>query len=312
MNNCYDGKMTKPSLGSLGKLITRTTAPLGVATMLLLNSVGFADTVCKNFYPDDGPYYRKDFAPASPANSNDPSQFKFVSYNVNLFKNLKGLQNDFATIQDLRDADFVNFQEASGMIGGPSNFVEPFAKALSMNYVFAPAMTLWGEDYGNAVMSRWPIVSVRKTILPPSGSEKCNHRIAVETIIQVGSRRILVTSIHLSTRFPDSLTGGDKLRVQQFKAGLQSVAEQTEYPAFISGDLNSFVPAGLSGIIDLATQFGFTNARPDPGITYPLFHFDLDHAFARGFTVVESGIISRARGSDHYPIWTVLRLDNQN
>lgn len=278
---------------------------LGLAIIVLSGVSAKADQ-CPNFYPPNGPFYGGQFAPpARPAQN--PAHLKFVSYNVALFADAEGVYRDLSTLPSLKDADFILLQEASGKEGGPTNDVEVLAQRLHMNYVFAPAMTLWGKDYGNAILSRWPLRSVKKVLLPLSDSEKCNQRIALGVVATIGQRMLQVFSVHLSTRFSDSILGGDRMRALQLKPAIEFM-NSTRMPAFFSGDLNTFRESGWSHILEMASSVQFIDVHTTQGPTFKKHGFELDHALARGFVHRQDGTETGAVGSDHFPIWSILDL----
>ena len=214
---------------------------------------------------------------------------------------------DLETIPELQNADFINLQEAIGSRGGINgNTVETIAKRLKMNYVFAPGCVLMGNDYGNAILSRWPISDFRKTLLPRS--DHLNQRIALGATASLNGRIIQVYSIHLSVLFKDSATN-DNGRTQQVETALDAIDQLPKFPTFLSGDFNGVNPISKKRINFLFEQRSFT-AAPDKGWTIKTNHFTLDHAFVRDLHVVENGIAYTAQGSDHVPIWSWVKLTN--
>jgi endonuclease/exonuclease/phosphatase family metal-dependent hydrolase len=258
---------------------------------------------CDNIYPSDGPfYYMPSSKPPAPVHKD---RLLFVSYNVNFNGNEKGLITDFNTIQQFKDADFILLQEITGTIGGAKNFAETLAKIWGYHALFAPAIVYHGkEDYGNAILSRWPITDFRKVVLPRSGAEKCNQRIAVGVTANVRGWQMQVYAIHLATIFPDTL-GHESWRPRQMKPAIDDMNLMPfSMPSFIAGDLNTVNPFGWHGIEKLMDVNGFINTHPNQGWTHKTTHTALDHTFSRTFEYIDSGNIHQAVGSDHIPVWT--------
>lgn len=253
-------------------------------------------------YPAEGPFYHGEFAQGAGPHC---KRLKFVSYNVNFAKDVPAILDDLKNIPELRDADFILLQEVVGAPDGSSNSVAPLAQALKMNYVFAPARVLFGLDYGNAILSRYPLKDFYKVLLPYSGD---NQRIAVGAVAGVCDFKLVVNSVHLSVKFPDSI-GSDRTRGAQLKPALDFLKRVPAMPAFIAGDLNSFKTSGWRNIVNIAAAAGFQDANTVNGWTFRKFRMRLDHAFSRRFSLVQQGIAQGAKASDHVPIWTTLEVD---
>ena len=232
---------------------------------------------------------------------------------MNYNEDIKDLLQDFTTIPALQTADFILLQEVTGTVGIDDNGARQIAQALNMNYVFAPAVVAdWlkptPKDYGNAILSRWPLGQFRKVLLPPSAKENCNQRIALGVTANVAGRLIQIYSVHLSVTFPDTV-GNDRERAIQLKSALDQMdVAPAGMPTFFSGDLNTANPFGIRTIYELVATRHFTDAHPLKGYTDKTHHFTLDHAFARGFSVLRAGTSYEAKGSDHVPIWSDLVL----
>jgi len=119
-------------------------------------------------YPESAPFYQGSFAvPVSEI----PAQLKVVSYNVGFLPHVGRIIDDFLETEEISNADIILLQEVTGPIGGQGSAIEIMARALQLNYVFSPGMVFDGADYGNAILSRYPIKNFRKVILPYSDFE---------------------------------------------------------------------------------------------------------------------------------------------
>lgn len=193
---------------------------------------------------------------------------------------------------ELERADIVALQEvdAAG--------TERIARALSMHYVYYPA-TLhpkFDRDFGNAVLSRWPIVADRKLILPHLGRFRQTARIATAATIAVGGTSLRIYSAHLGTMAEIS----PNAKREQARAIL---ADAAQYPnVAILGDMNSH---------KIGEEFRLS------GFQWPTEHnprtFAIgkwDHIFLKGLRLTRSsatGVITNNRGaSDHLPVWAVI------
>jgi endonuclease/exonuclease/phosphatase family metal-dependent hydrolase len=193
----------------------------------------------------------------------------------------------------LRGADVVALQE----MDAPGTAA--IAEALDMNYVYYPASRhpKTGRDFGNAVLSPWPIEESHKVLLPGRARVSHQARAAVAAVVRVGGRRIAVYSVHLTS--PWGMGGGG--RGKQAEAVLAD-AEKSALPVVVAGDFNS------SGIGKRFRARGFE--WPTEKVGHSAGPFSFDHVFLRGLSVSPrpSAGVAKAgpRASDHWPVWTLL------
>jgi endonuclease/exonuclease/phosphatase family metal-dependent hydrolase len=171
------------------------------------------------------------------------------------------------------------------------------AEAMRMRYVYYPAIrhNRTKRDFGNAILSAWPIESDAKVILPHVSRYARTQRLAAAATVLIGSRRLRVYSTHLST----IADAGTPSRRNQLRA---IAADAEGFPfVIIGGDLNSR-SAGES-LSDLGYSWPTASGpRTTLGGRW-------DHVFLKGIRSASVGMVDDARGaSDHKPIWVkVLR-----
>lgn len=169
------------------------------------------------------------------------------------------------------------------------------ADALSMGFVYYPAIVrrATGRDFGNAVLSRWPIVADEKLVLPHLSIFGATQRIATVITIRVGRTPVRVYSVHLAT----TVNMAWRDRSDQMRAVLENAAP---YPhVVLGGDLNS------SGLGALAAERGFAwPTREGPPTTAV---GRLDHILFKGLVPPDSAssgtILDNRSASDHRAIW---------
>jgi endonuclease/exonuclease/phosphatase family metal-dependent hydrolase len=259
---------------------------------------------CNNAYPADGPFYSGGFLETQTPHKN-LKRLQVASYNIHFSKDMPGVIKDLTENETLRNADFILLQEATGPIGGQGNTVEQIAQALKLNYVYAPAVVRYGADYGNAILSKWPMQELRKVLLPISNLEKCNQRIALGVTALVEGQATQVYSIHLSTKFLSTI-GGEAARARQLKPAVEQMNLLPDMPTIIGGDFNDIFHPGWKKILSLMTANGYGDGHPVDGWTLKTGHFTIDHIFVRGFKFEGGGNVFHAKGSDHIPIWSDL------
>jgi endonuclease/exonuclease/phosphatase family metal-dependent hydrolase len=244
-------------------------------------------------YPDPAsPRYGGSAAVVVPSRHGDT--LEVVSFNIEYAAETERAIRVLQTAPELRDADIVLLQE---MTAPAAKLV---ADSLRMHYVYYPAIynRIVRHDIGNAILSRWPITSDAKLILPSRSRYAKTQRIATAASIQVGSRTVRVYSTHLGT----PLDLGRDGRAAQLQAIFDDAAK---YPvAIIGGDMNS------ADIGDVARAAGYL--WPTDTIPKSNANGRLDHFFVRGVSMVDSAGTGRVyvhpTTSDHSPIWIRMTL----
>ena len=191
----------------------------------------------------------------------------------------------------LRGADVIMLQE----MDAPAT--QRIAAAMGMAYVYYPAGVhpRTHRDFGNAILSRWPITADQKLLLPHLGRLRHGRRIATVATIQVGTQTVRLYCLHLGT---PSDVGWAKRR-DQARVILEDAAT---YPrVIIAGDMNSH------GIGKEFRAAGFLWPTEHEPFTTAIFKWD--HIFLKGFGYPSRAGAGVARDtlelSDHFPVWAV-------
>lgn len=262
----------------------RLRRPLAVAAIAL--AVGCAPTIN---YPDrTGPRYA-----GSHAGLTEPGGFRVVTFNVRYGRRAAAAAELLKNDPRLSGADVIALQEMDE-VG-----TELIARALSMNYVYYPAVIhpVPGKNFGNAVLSRWPLEDDAKLVLPHRGRFRKSLRIAVGATMRIPGREpVRVYSVHLET--PVSVSGRGR------RAQAETIlADAASHPrVIVAGDFNS------KGILGLFARHGFRwlTRRVGPTIS----RFSWDHVAVKGFQLRDCasvGALANARKvSDHRPVWADL------
>ena len=226
---------------------------------------------------------------------------KVITYNIRLALKTEKALNLLAQHEELNDADILCLQEMD-----PAG-VDLIAQSLKYNYVYYPAILhpRSSKDFGNAVLSKWPIISDRKIILPKTGAGKL-QRIAVNAIISVNGIKISVFSIHMKV-----------FNRRHQKLALISHILNTIEPSvkncIIAGDFNTFSKSSRKTYYEPFQEADFEVATKSIGWTYKYWYLlnkraILDHIFIKGMSVINSGKVTNRIPSDHLPIWGEMRL----
>jgi endonuclease/exonuclease/phosphatase family metal-dependent hydrolase len=265
--------------------------------LALVLAIGSASCRAVINYPSpSGPRYAG--APVAPpvVPASAPKVVHVVTYNVQWGKHIDRAISVLETRAPLPQADIIVLQEMD------ANGTRQIADALGMFWVYYPAVIhpKLGHDFGNAVLSRWPIVSDEKLMLPHIGGLRHSQRIATAATILAGSTKIRVYSVHLGT--PSEIRPS-KRRDQADMI----LADAIAYPmAIVAGDMNSH------GIGKEFVAHGFSWPTQHNGFTTAVFNWD--HVFLKGFTAPAAdqkftGIVRDTLGtSDHDPVWATAQL----
>ncbi len=281
---------------------------------------------------------------------------KLASYNIQYGFGLDGRYDLKRIVDSIADADIIALQEVTR--GFPRNggvdMVEAIEALLPEHFsAFGAACDMHAEtvvengrkvsrrfQFGNMVLSRWPILSTRLLLLPRSRTiRKLNlQRGALEAVVDTPAGALRVYSVHLDHTSPDeriaqihhlkervnayareggSLTGGREIGVSDTPIGddyvlmgdFNMVPESPEYVACV-GSKDSYYGrvARLDTPLDALDLCGWHNPDSyswmDPANREKRLH--LDYAF------VSAGLEGRLRsarvdtdpiGSDHFPVW---------
>jgi endonuclease/exonuclease/phosphatase family metal-dependent hydrolase len=221
---------------------------------------------------------------------------RVVSFNV---KFAVKVAEAIAVIQDtpaLREPDILALQEMD------AEGTEQMARALEMNSIFFPGAIhpKTGRDFGNALLSPWPLEDARKLILPGESRFTGLKRAATAATVCVGRHRIRAYSVHLETPIHLSRKGR-RAQAQAIVDDASSFAD----PVVVAGDFNT---RGLSGPFEDAGFLWLTRNLRDTSLWW-----ELDHIYVRGLEPPGPATTGAAEdihdASDHKPVWALLALE---
>ena len=269
----------------------------GAARAVLL--VGLAATAgcgtALNYPGDGGPRFAGGPASAPPVARLDvPDHLRVVTFNTHFALRVDRVTELLRAAEPLVGADIVTLQEVD------AKATRRIATALGMSYVYYPGAVhpATGRDFGNAILSRWPIVDDWKVVLPHRGTFRDTQRTATAATIVVGGDSLRVYSVHLSTM--GEMSPGS--RREQARAVLADAARFRR--VIVGGDLNSV----RVGDEFLACGFLWPTRNNPPTIHV----FTWDHIFLRGMEAGDdgsTGVVERDNGaSDHRPVWAAARF----
>ncbi len=243
-----------------------------------------------NYSDPDGPRYAGEHA-SDPAGMAALPHIKVITFNIQYGKHYARAREALSGVPELAGADVVLLQE----MDAPGT--QAIAAALGHDYVYYPGSVQRGRDFGNAVLSRWPIVDDQKLILPHKSPVDGRQRIAVRAAIQTPLGILEAFSVHNETPWL-----GPRARLEQAEAILNA-ARQAPAWAIIAGDFNTGDPGSLDATVELYAQQGFVWVSHHGGGGLET----LDSTFARQSASLASGSVA-TNASDHEPQWVQLEL----
>lgn len=244
----------------------------------------------ENYPESDGPRHASSSDAPLRAGA-EADTLRIVSFNIAFAVRVDSALALLAAHPSLRDADVLLLQEMD----------EPgtrrIGRALGMRWVYYPAIRSLrtGRDFGNAVLSRWPIVDDDKIVLPHRARATGTQRTATAATLLVGDVTVRVYSTHLGAAFEV----GDAARRDQLDAILDDA--QRYERVVIGGDMND------EDVGRVALRRGYDWPTREGPRTTSVARWD--HVFVRGLppaAAESAGTVLDARGaSDHRPVWVV-------
>ena len=265
------------------------TAHWRLATWAALLSAGCVPTT--NLLHPATPSFSGSYAPSS-MESNRSAQLRIVTFNIKLGRRIDRAIEVLSS-DSLAGADIIALQEVDE-VG-----VERIARALQLNYVYYPGSIHPTDNryFGPALLSRWPMTTTWKLILPHEGKIRRQRRTATAAILELRGEPVLAYAVHLETQVKIS----EEKREDQVLTILKDAADFSG-PVVIAGDFNS------EGIGPFLVRHGYRwlTARVGPSIAF----FSWDHIFMRpggSLQASRAGAVQKVLGaSDHRPVWAVV------
>jgi endonuclease/exonuclease/phosphatase family metal-dependent hydrolase len=249
----------------------------------------FARSLATNHLDPEGPRFTGSYAAADAVARH---VVHVVTFNIAFAREIERAIALFRDAPEMRVADVVALQEMD------EDGTDRVARALGLNYVYFPAAVHpeHGRNFGNAVLSPWPLEEPTKSCLPHPGRFNRAQRVGVAATVVRPDVRIRTVSLHLSTIF-EAPRGA---RRAQALAALDLVSPHHPH-AVVAGDVNG------SSIGQIFERQGWLWGSR--GIRRTIKWFAWDHIFLRGFKVNAAGVLRDNRGaSDHRPVWAELEV----
>ena len=263
------------------KLISRISLKLLVFSLLLLSG---ATAFAKNNASAKG----------------DTIRIRVMTYNLRYgeFTNLeeiahhiKSFKPDFVALQEL---DYHTYRHFAVHQNG-KDFISELAYHTGMFGLYGKTIEFCGGLYGIGLLSKYPYISVNKTLLPDP--EKVEQRALLEALFEVGDDTLTVACTHLDYKTESTREKQVKVICDYFK--------DARYPVILGGDFNAGID---SPTVKYMNKSWFSATNSD--LSYPADNpeIKLDYIFTRpmkGWKVIKTQTV-HSQLSDHLPIITDL------
>jgi endonuclease/exonuclease/phosphatase family metal-dependent hydrolase len=234
------------------------------------------------------------------------SAIRVVTYNVHRCRGMDRRTRPHRVAAVLReiDADIVALQEVIGPGPSGGGQAETIGAALGMGWVIASARHLRGHQFGNVVLSRFPITNhLQHNLSWKTCEARCLQRVDVD----VNGHTLHLYNVHLGTALlerryqaerladivSDKHVGGTKLVLGDFNEWMRGLTTTLLSSKLKSVDLKDY----------LKRRFTY------PGL-FPILH--LDHIYYAGHLEIAGIKLPRTRlslvASDHLPLVADVRI----
>ena len=231
---------------------------------------------------------------------------RIVTYNTHRCRGMDGRTMPERTIDVLEslNADVIALQEVIGAGPDDSGHAEQIGAALGMGWVMSSARHLRNHQFGNVVLSRFPI---RQHVQYDLSWRTCEPRCCQRADIIVDDHTLHLFNVHLGTAYRERKDQAERLATIVHDVRIDP-------PKILLGDFNEwsrgFATAALLTkleAIDLSVHL--KRKRTYPGLL-PLLH--LDHIYYEGAVEIAGVEIPRTRkslmASDHLPFLAELKV----
>lgn len=235
-----------------------------------------------------------------------PSRVAVLTYNIYHGEDANGGSNldAVARIINSLEPDLVALQEVDNKTTRTKglDLTAELSKRTGMQGVFGKAMDYAGGGYGEAVLSRYPVLDTKNN--PLGHSAKAEPRTALEVQIELpAGAKIAFVGTHL-----DHLRDQSNRMMQARR--IMELYENYDLPIILAGDLNAVL--GSDPINLLSRQWSYA-AQGDPQPTAPSVRprRKIDYIMYKPkdrWKVVEVRVIDEKVASDHCPVFSVLEL----
>lgn len=249
----------------------------------------------RNYTTLEGPSFEGHYAESPPSFN---GIIKVITWNLSFGEEVESAIDTLRNAEPLMDADILLLQEID------EEDTIQIASELGYNFIYYPATihSKHGENFGNAILSRWEIGEHRKIILP---NIRQQTRIAVIADVLINGVPVKVINLHLETIWMLDLIG-KKQPEYLFDESDEMLPKNT----LIGGDFNTWSNASIKYLEVIMGVRGLKRASSGSGYTfqYAGLRMTLDHIWTDDCHKTASGVWRETNASDHFPLWVEVDI----
>jgi len=204
--------------------------------------------------------------------------------------------------------DLVALQELDSSTSRTNNVDQAteLARLTNMHVVFGPNIQFGGGDYGNAVLSRYPIVRSKNHLLPNTNGGEQRGVLEVEVAIPGFNENVILFATHFDHR-PDAAQ-----RIDSAKFINAIAAKRPKKKLLLAGDLNA--RRDSEPLKELQQEWTITNDKELPTIPVKEPNIQIDFVLMRngqGWLSTETTVLDEADASDHRGVFAVIDVEQK-
>lgn len=229
-----------------------------------------------------------------------PKPLRVVSWNLHHGEGSDGKQDlaRIAAVIQSQEPDVVILQEVDNKCqrSGQVDQAAELARLTQLQYVFGKAMDYDGGEYGQAILSRFPLTDLKVHRLPGDGEP----RIAISAQTESHLGAITIAGVHLDY--------GDPARqLAQAQVASAALLGVSNLPLVLAGDFNATADSKTLAVFSQAPWV--VVPKSGPAATEPAAkpEKEIDFTVVRGLRAVKpTVVVAEAVASDHRPILTAF------
>ncbi len=233
--------------------------------------------------------------------------FRVMTYNIH---HGEGLDHKvdlprIAALIKREKADIVALQEVDKGVARTDrrDLTAELAKLTGMTGVFSNNHPYQGGEYGNAILSRFPVLT--RTNLHYQMLYTNEQRGALQVTVDVGGKQLYFLDTHVDFR------PGDAERLKNVGELKQLVAAHHELPIIICGDFNSKPDSTTYKAMAAILDDAWVLVSKDPGYSFPADAPDrrIDYQWvSHGSVIPVRAWVPETEASDHRPVMVEYKL----
>jgi endonuclease/exonuclease/phosphatase family metal-dependent hydrolase len=241
------------------------------------------------------------------AHSEEPHVLRVLTYNIHHGEGTDGKLDleRIATVIRSVEPDVVALQEVDRRTRRTNEVDQParLGRLTQMKAIFERNIPFEGGEYGNAVLTRLPVVSHTNHRLPSHYEGEQRGALAVELRVKEDGPTFMFIATHLDYRPRDAERRESAATINRL------VEKRPNEPAILAGDLNALSDTEVLADFDKV----WNRANRDPLLTFPSKEpvRQIDYILYRPadrWRIIETRVIDEPVASDHLPLLAVLEL----